>query len=175
MKRSVALLFVWALSCNALPQSLSMNGASQNGPAIAKLPPPSYPRIALAAHVSGDVVLDLAIRRDGTIESAVVASGPPMLREAAVEIAQQTLFGCARCTENPTQFRVIFRFELGESIMCSEPDPSYPRVSQSTSSTVTIAAQPFGTCDPASEIERVRARAIKCLFLWKCAWSPIRQ
>ena len=45
---------------------------------------PVYPRIAVAARVEGVVVIEATISKTGTIESARVVSGPPMLAGAAI-------------------------------------------------------------------------------------------
>ncbi len=137
----------------------------QIGFAISKLPPTIYPPIALAAHVSGDVTLMIALRGDGTLDSVEVVSGPPMLRQAAVDSAKQTQFKCVTCDGAITTFQLIYRFDLGPSITCDPPDSSYPRVTQSAN-IVMIAAQPFGTCDPMA----TRVRSARCFFLWKCGW-----
>ena len=169
MSRTMALFIVCVLSCAALAKSSSTENTPQSGPGIAKLPPPFYPPTALVAHVSGDVELDLVIGRDGSLHSAVVASGPPMLRQAALEAVQKTQFDCLGCVENSTRLRMTYRFGLGETVYCSNPDSSYPRVAQSNN-TITMTDRPIGTCDLAGTIERVRVRSAKCLFLWKCGW-----
>jgi protein TonB len=46
---------------------------------------PAYPPIATAAHVEGTVVLQASISAAGTIENLHVASGPAMLRQAALD------------------------------------------------------------------------------------------
>ena len=46
---------------------------------------PVYPAVALAAGVSGTVVLAATISKAGTIVNLRVVSGPPMLRQAALD------------------------------------------------------------------------------------------
>ncbi len=46
---------------------------------------PVYPAIARAAHITGVVVLHAIISKTGTIENLTVQSGPPMLRQAALD------------------------------------------------------------------------------------------
>lgn len=169
MTRPAAFFILCFISCAAMAQSGSTEAESTTGPGVAKLPPPFFPTMALAAHVSGDVELDLVIGRDGSLQSAVVASGPPMLRQAALEAAQKTQFDCAGCGENSRKLRITYRFELGETVYCSNPDSSYPRVAQSDN-TITMTDRPFGTCDLSGTIEKARTRSAKCLFLWKCGW-----
>lgn len=50
---------------------------------------PMYPQIAKAARVSGSVVLQATISKDGTIQGLKVVSGHPMLVSAAVEAVKQ--------------------------------------------------------------------------------------
>jgi protein TonB len=47
--------------------------------------PPIYPPIALAARVSGTVVLAATISKSGSIEGLRVVSGPAMLRNSAMD------------------------------------------------------------------------------------------
>jgi protein TonB len=46
---------------------------------------PTYPPIAIAAHVQGTVVLAASISKGGAIEKLRVVSGPPVLQQAAVD------------------------------------------------------------------------------------------
>lgn len=133
--------------------------------AVVKLPPASYPRIALAAHVFGSVDLKVRLGAHGTLVSEEILDGPPMLRQPAIELAKQTVFSCTSCSPEANEFQVTYRFEFGPTIDCSQPDSGYPRVTFQ-SNQVVIAAQPYGTCDPAA----TRVRSAKCLYLWRCAW-----
>jgi TonB family protein len=53
---------------------------------------PAYPPDAKAAHVQGTVVFDLRIGTTGKIESMDVVSGPPLLRQAAIDALKQWTF-----------------------------------------------------------------------------------
>lgn len=145
------------------------NGASQVRPQVAKLPPPAYPPMALAAHVWGDVNLTIRIRADGGIESAEAISGPPMLRQPAVDLANQTKFECLGCEGSET-IQVTYRFALGDAIYREGPDRSYPRIAV-LKDMVTITDRPYGTCDYESSITKTRVRSVQYLFLWKCGWK----
>jgi hypothetical protein len=170
MIRLTTYFLAISLCYGAFGEGASSESAPQIGFSITKLPPPSYPPIALAAHVFGDVVLKIALRGEGTIDSVEALSGPPMLRQPAIDSAKQTQFKCGGCNGSITSFRVTYKFELGPTLYCDlARDSSYPRVTQSTD-TVTIADQPIGTCDPEGAINKVRARSARCLFLWKCGW-----
>jgi TonB family protein len=167
MARFLASCLCFILFGAAWAQDSTSQVEPHLGFTISKLPPAIYPPIALAAHVSGDVVLKIALRPDGVIDSAEVVSGPPMLRQAAIESIKQAQFECAKCEGVNTEFQLIYKFDLGPSITCGPPDNSYPSVTYSVN-IITITAQPFGTCDPEATIERIRVRSAKCLFLWKC-------
>jgi outer membrane biosynthesis protein TonB len=78
-------------SVNALSWVLS--AAAQNAPAqppasaeapqtavVLTLSPPLYPPLARQARIMGDVKLRIGIRRDGTVATADVISGHPMLK-----------------------------------------------------------------------------------------------
>jgi periplasmic protein TonB len=49
---------------------------------------PQYPAPARIAHIQGVVVLQATISRTGAIENLRVVSGPPMLRQAAIDAVQ---------------------------------------------------------------------------------------
>ena len=54
--------------------------------------PPVYPPIAKAAGVQGTVVLTMKIDATGSPESVAAVSGPPMLRQAAIDALKQWKF-----------------------------------------------------------------------------------
>jgi hypothetical protein len=131
----------------------------------------SYPPIALAAHVEGEVTLVVELRGDGTVRDVTVESGPPMLRAASIEGAQKNSYTCRACAQSSAKVRLTYSFKLGPAITCEEKGPgadsSYPRFTH-WGDTITIEAQPWGTCDYAA---RLRRRSVRCLFLWRCGWS----
>lgn len=51
-------------------------------------PAPAYPAAASAAHVQGEVKLQAEVDRDGNVTYARVVSGPPLLRDAALDAVQ---------------------------------------------------------------------------------------
>jgi len=51
-------------------------------------PVPTYPAAASAAHVQGEVTVRADVDRDGNVASARVISGPPLLRDAALDAVQ---------------------------------------------------------------------------------------
>lgn len=160
------------------------DASAQNTPAIAtpqgavslaKLSNPVYPQIARTARVTGDVELMLDVRQDGSVESAVVVSGPALLQRAALTSAQQSQFECHGCGVEPASYRLVYTFQLVGSGCCAEndsktsdigPPPSYPQITHSQNR-VTIVDEAMCICDPGGPISKVRS--LKCLFLWRCA------
>ena len=53
---------------------------------------PVYPPIAIAAQVSGPVVLELLVGKTGEFQKLTVVSGPPMLQQAAIVAARNWRF-----------------------------------------------------------------------------------
>jgi TonB family protein len=51
-------------------------------------PAPGYPAAASAAHVQGEVTVRADVDREGKVASARVISGPPLLRDAALDAVQ---------------------------------------------------------------------------------------
>ena len=78
---------------------------------FAKYVSPIMPRIALIAHVSGDVqLLILADQQTGVVTSVQTVSGPPLLTGAAVKAAQSWQFAPQTLSGQPLE--VTLRFEL---------------------------------------------------------------
>jgi periplasmic protein TonB len=90
----VALFTVTIVSAQDQP-SLDV---AQTPASLTKLFNPAYPRVARQARISGAVRINLQLRKDGTVESAKVIDGHPMLRQAALESTQKSEFECADCS-----------------------------------------------------------------------------
>ena len=133
--------------------------------AVVKLEGAVYPPMAVAARVSGEVVLHVILASDGSTNGVTVESGPPMLRQAAINSATRSQFQ-ANLENRTGGFRLVYRFVLDQTTKC-EHDVSYPRLTHETN-VVTITEQNIPTCDPSAVIERVRVRSAKCLYFWKC-------
>jgi len=52
-------------------------------------PVPAYPAAASASHVQGEVKLSADVDRNGNVASVRVISGPPLLRDAALDAVQR--------------------------------------------------------------------------------------
>lgn len=66
------------------PASLGIMAAN-----VVYSPAPLYPVAASAAHVQGEVKVQATVDRDGKVASARVISGPPLLRDAALDAVQR--------------------------------------------------------------------------------------
>ncbi len=131
--------------------------------AIARLKAPAYPPIALAAHVYGDVVLNITLLPDGETSTVTVINGPPMLQQAAVESARQSLFK-PLSGHVEQAYELIYKFQAHQ-LDCGQSNASLPNV-EIEANTVTISGQFVPLCDPAADITHIRSA--KCLFLWRC-------
>jgi TonB family protein len=112
--------------------------AAAAGVLLVKLSAPVYPRLARQARIMGDVRIQLAIRRDGSIESSEVVSGHPLLKQAALESAQQSEFECRGCSDEVNSYSLNYTFGLRDD----------------------------NACRPV--VDKRRVRSLKCLYLWKC-------
>lgn len=77
-------------------------------------PAPSYPPAAAAARIQGEVKIQATIDRDGTVGAARVVSGPPLLRDAAVDAVQHWRYKpfLSAGKPTPTGTMAVVEFEL---------------------------------------------------------------
>ena len=173
---SIRIVFVLGILFSGthlcLAQSPTVTGTQENAAVLTKLSPPVYPPIALTAHITGDIELLLNIRKDGSVVSASVIDGPPLLQQAALSSAKQSQFQCLRCTEELTSYRLFYAFRIDNSPdACSAPDackypasPTHdPEVTQSDNHITLTNPSPGCICDYVKKV-----RSVKCLYLWKC-------
>jgi len=126
---------------------------------IVNLFEPRYPPLALMANVFGEVHLKLGIRKDGSVESAVVLSGHPLLRDAALNSARQSRFDCTACRDEVTFYSMVYSFQLsaGPDFPCSE---SHFRIVRSENR-VTLIGEPR-VVDP--YFATFRVHSLKCIY-----------
>ncbi|MGD0346609.1 MAG: energy transducer TonB [Terracidiphilus sp.] len=91
-KAALFLLAIPALVTCAFAQDVLQVDAQTIQQHIDHQVSPVYPPIAKAAHIQGAVVFNLRIGATGKIESMDVVSGPPMLRQAAIDSLKQWTF-----------------------------------------------------------------------------------
>lgn len=151
------------------------SSTGQNEVILSKLSPPLYPPMARQARVTGDVHLMLGIGRNGSIESAVVVSGHPMLQKVALESAQQSHFECRGCSEPVTSYAMVYTFQIvGKCCMATDAADSIKQEAPSLGVTqsqnhVTVVAEPACLCGADVGIVPSKVRSAKCLYLWRCS------
>jgi len=173
--RSISLMLIVATLClsaaveHALAQSAQSFDTPQSEAVLIKLFVPPYPPLAQAAEIAGDVDLMLAIRRDGSVESAVVVSGHPMLKQAALDSARRSQFKCVGCGDAVTSYPLKYKFQItprDPQIACDmrQAEKQLPSEVDLSRHQVTVSAWQKWTCDPAVH----KIRSAKCLYLWRC-------
>jgi len=82
-----------------------------SGPELMKAVAPVYPLVAIAAGVSGSVVVQVQVDRQGNVTSTRTIDGPKLLRTAAEHTARRWLFSA---TDEPAtrEARLVFSFKL---------------------------------------------------------------
>jgi TonB family protein len=75
---------------------------------------PVYPPLAKAAHISGAVVVEVTIDESGSVQSAQVISGHPLLKDAAVQAAQAWKFQPTTLSGTPVKVigTITFNFQM---------------------------------------------------------------
>jgi TonB family protein len=119
---------------------------------VEKFETPKYPPLAKMARITSTVKLELEIGEDGTVTSAKVLSGHPMLKDIASESIKRWRFRCFNCAR-PHAFQHVFEYIFDvRPVGCFES--SDERVSYSFPSKVMISADSPAICDPASVVRR---------------------
>ena len=70
-------------------------------------PVPTYPAAAAASHVQGEVKVSAEVDRDGKVASVRVISGPPLLRDAALDAAQRWRYRPYISSGKPTPMNAV--------------------------------------------------------------------
>ncbi len=179
LRKALICVFVLTgvLACSlkeSAAQNASKSDSLRTGVVLTKLSQPIYPRAAKAAHIVGDVDLMLTIRQDGSIESAVVVSGHPLLSPAALDSALHTQFECRKCGEAGSSYRLVYTFQIEGESGCEptesagktdDHDQTYPQIIDAENRVTTVA---YLVCiiDWAPIVKK--RRSLRCLYLWRC-------
>ena len=137
------------------------------------VPQPVYPPIAESARVTGNVVVKVVVRPDGGVASATVESGAPLLREVALNAAQQAQYECRGCTEPGTPLSLVFTFRIFGR---DEPKPATGLTfDREGGATVNVVGEVGYWWEGAvfTQFAARRVRSPKCLWLWRCGLTPI--
>jgi TonB family protein len=118
------------------PKKLNVSGGVLQGNAIKRVQPP-YPPIAKAARASGPVQVQITISETGEVIEAIVISGHPLLRDAALQAARQWLFKPTELSGAPVKVQGILTFNF----TLDDEEPSQAPVSRSAASSTTKTEQ----------------------------------
>ncbi|MCI0662658.1 MAG: energy transducer TonB, partial [Acidobacteria bacterium] len=88
-----------------------VSGGVLPGLAIKKVTP-TYPAIARTARVSGAVKIQVLISEEGSVISAEVLDGHPLLQEAALKAAKQWIFKPTELTGVPVKVQGVLTFNF---------------------------------------------------------------
>lgn len=172
----------------AVAQTPSSGGEPKTQARLIRLSPPIYPPMARQARIMGDVKIQISIRKDGSVESAEVISGHPILNPTALESAQKSQFECEECAEGTTSIEVTYTIALDaakadpDPCCCSHPgprtQPAEAQFSQLGNHIVVTVDPGFvcmcpDACTARWAEEHSHYRSPKCLYLWKCGFRQI--
>lgn len=76
--------------------------------------PPQYPVVALKRHISGQVVLSLLVRKDGSVADVKMLSGNALFRDSAVEAVRKWRYSPATLDGQTVEAtaQVVLKFDL---------------------------------------------------------------
>ena len=170
-----ALLCAITIGCNVGAVAQAPNGNA----ILVNLSQPVYPPLARQANIYGEVSVEVTVRPDGKTDVAF-ESGHAMLKQAALDSAQQSRFECRGCSSS-VSYHLVYSFRLAKGSDCCSAMSVPPKVTlepQTGDQTaqrqtlITITADEICLCDPAVQLTKKR-RALKCLYLWKCSWRSM--
>lgn len=167
-RAAILLIATCAIDANAQLQQNSQAALrsedSKGAVVLVALFQPIYPSVARLANITGDVQLKVIIRKNGSVESASVVNGSPMLQQAALNSARQSRFECRGCEQDLTPHSLVYSFQLISSPGYPCPEGGWLHVLQFDSH-ITIMAEP-PLVHP--YFSYIAARSAKCLYLWPC-------
>jgi protein TonB len=88
-----------------------VSGGVLNGTAIL-LPPPAYPESAKRMKVQGVVAVEVVLDESGKVIAATATSGPPMLREPAVQAAKRARFSPTKLSGMPVKVSGVINYKF---------------------------------------------------------------
>jgi len=88
-----------------------VSGGVLNGTAIS-LPAPAYPEGAKRMKTQGVVAVEVVLDENGKVISAVATSGPPMLRDAAIQAAKRARFSPTKLSGMPVKVSGVINYKF---------------------------------------------------------------
>ena len=184
MRSAAIALLIIAIAALAPAQVNSSGADSASQVVFKKLVFPVISNLMIATATAGrpadagDVVLQVSVHPDGSVESVTLVSGDRWLTQAAIESARQSQFECHGCKE-PVEKSLTYSFKLSPvqagPCCCTSGHPDSqipaPEVSEANGH-VTFIASPICVCPDACTqawaASHSRVRSPQCLYLWKC-------
>ena len=118
----LCVAFVAVLNSDILlPQETGHNETPAVSIALVDLSPPVFPPLARQARIMGDVRVKLDVRKDGSVASAEVVSGHPMLKQSALDSAQKSKFMCNHCNDDVNSCLLTYTFGFRNDGSCLLP------------------------------------------------------
>ena len=96
------------------PMLKPVSGGVLNGTAIS-LPPPTYPEAARRLRMGGLVTVEVVVDEKGQVISAVATSGPPALRDVAVQAALKARFSPTKLSGQPVKVAGLINYKFALS------------------------------------------------------------
>lgn len=148
------------------PTKGAISGGVLNGKAAA-LPPPVYPRSAMAVRAEGAVAVQVLIDEEGKVISASAVSGNPLLRAAAVAAAKGARFSPTKLDGRPVKVSgiIVYNFVGPEKpeqiVMGLGYDLADGEITRSLSVDAIKRSIPSGWQEEKLLLEKIAARAGK--------------
>ena len=109
--RILILSIICLIAINSLA-GIPQNQSSENQPTVVRSVPAPYPPVAMAAQVSGTVIVEVKINAKGEVTSANAIEGHKLLQKTAEFAAKRWMFSPTD-EKNKSQFaRLTFAFIL---------------------------------------------------------------
>jgi TonB family protein len=183
-----SLVFSLCVIGIALGKAQALDDGKQSGGSveILELKEPVFPPLANQVRTEGDVKIELGIAPDGTVVSATVVSGHPMLVQAALQSAKSSKFACHGCEDGTTSYSMTYTFRAGESLGpgcctgggCPELYGAKDALKNQkrqhgtevtrANEDVTVVGPSMCFCPDGCPVHFSKVRSWKCLYLWKC-------
>lgn len=96
------------------PMLRPVSGGVLNGTAV-NLPPPTYPDAAKRMRVAGIVTVQVIVDETGKVISAEATSGPPTLRDVAVQAALRARFSPTKLSGQPVKVSGLINYKFSLS------------------------------------------------------------
>jgi TonB family protein len=110
MRIILLVLFLLSFSLTATIALAQATDVAQ--PIVLSYIAPRYPPIALAAGVKGTFIVEVTVLADGSISSAKVVQGHPLLNKVILDAAQKWRFGPLTMSANEQIVRLNFNFDV---------------------------------------------------------------